>query len=141
MASSKSWSSGTSTLKTRRHFSLASAEKSLPLVKRIVADVVAAHHVARSLHAKLEMVAAATDRGLIEADLERTVDRLQVLVDELRDVGCELKDYRIGLIDFVGRHQGREIYLCWKLGEERITHWHELHTGVAGRQPVSILEE
>ena len=53
----------------------------------------------------------------------------------------ELKDYQTGLIDFIGRHEGRDVYLCWKLGEEQITHWHELNAGFAGRQPVETLKE
>ena len=76
-----------------------------------------------------------------ETELAGTLDRLQSLVDELTDVGCELKDYETGLVDFVGRHQGRDIYLCWKLGEAKIGYWHELQSGYSGRQPVSILEE
>ena len=62
-------------------------------------------------------------------------------MEELSDVGCELKDFRTGLVDFVGRHQGRDVCLCWKLGEDRIAFWHETSAGYAGRQPVSSLEE
>jgi len=69
------------------------------------------------------------------------VNHLEDYVDELTDVGCELKDYQIGLIDFVGRHQRRDVYLCWKLGEERIGYWHEMNAGYAGRQPISTLQE
>ena len=47
---------------------------------------------------------------------------------------------REGLVDFIGRHEGRDVYLCWKLGEERITHWHELNAGFAGRKPVLAAE-
>ena len=47
----------------------------------------------------------------------------------------------MGLVDFIGRHQGRDVYLCWKLGEAAIAYWHELQTGFAGRQPVSSLQE
>jgi hypothetical protein len=62
-------------------------------------------------------------------------------VDELTSIGVELKDYQMGLVDFIGRHQGRDVYLCWKLGESKIGFWHELHTGFTGRQPVASLRE
>ena len=62
-------------------------------------------------------------------------------MDELHEIGCELKDYQMGLIDFTGRHQGRDICLCWKLGESAIAYWHETDSGFAGRKPVSMLEE
>ena len=48
--------------------------------------------------------------------------------------GIELKDYFTGLIDFPCRMDGREVYLCWRLGEPEVGHWHELDAGFAGRQ-------
>jgi hypothetical protein len=77
----------------------------------------------------------------MQQQLDACMAKLEDFVDELSEIGCELKDYQMGLIDFVGRHEGRDIYLCWKLGEESITHWHELDSGFAGRQPVSKLKE
>ena len=77
----------------------------------------------------------------LQGELERMTHRLEDYMDELSEVGCELKDPHMGLIDFTGRHQGRDVCLCWKLGEERISHWHELEAGFAGRQPVSKLQE
>jgi hypothetical protein len=123
-----------------RRFSLQEANRSLALVKRIVADIVTTHQQAATCQAATEK-ARGRDQSKAQAELDRTCDRLQDLVDELNDVGVELKDYQTGLVDFVGRHEGRDVYLCWKLGEERITHWHELNTGFAGRRPVSELHE
>jgi hypothetical protein len=117
------------------------ANKTLPLVKRIVTDIVAAHDHALELQAKVERLRDGKDQNTVQTQLDGTLDRLQDLVDELTDVGCELKDYQTGLIDFIGRHQGREVYLCWKLGEEKIGYWHELNGGFAGRKPVSTLDE
>jgi hypothetical protein len=103
---------------------------------------VKAHEAATSLQARLETPSqSATETQQTESDLEKKLDRLQTLVDELSEVGCELKDYQTGLVDFVGRHLGRDVYLCWKLGEGKIGYWHELQTGFAGRQPVSVLDE
>ena len=123
-----------------RKFTLEQANKTLPLVKRIVADIVKMHERATQNQLRLEK-AKGSDEHAAKRELDASVDRLQDLVDELSDVGCELKDYQTGLIDFVGRHEGRDVYLCWKLGEEKITHWHELDGGVAGRKPVSQLHE
>src|SRR6266446_4005299 len=61
---------------------------------------------------------------------------LQALVAELEEFGCVLKDPDVGLIDFLSLRNGREIYLCWLLGEERINYWHYLDAGFAGRQPL-----
>jgi hypothetical protein len=124
-----------------RRFTLEQANRSLPLVKRIVSDIVAQHGKASNYRQQLEQLSAAKDIAAAQAALDASLNRLQDLVDELSDVGVELKDYEKGLIDFVGRHDGRDVYLCWRLGEEKITHWHELESGFAGRKPVSTLRE
>ena len=59
--------------------------------------------------------------------------RLQEFVDELRDLGVEPKNGPDGLIDFPSMMDGRLVYLCWKLGEPEVQHWHELDAGFAGR--------
>ena len=124
-----------------RRFTLEMANKSLPLVKRIVADIVRAHATVAGCRTVLERTTAAKEVANVQRDLDSAVNRLESLVDELSNVGVELKDYEQGLVDFIGRHEGRDVYLCWKLGEDRITHWHELNAGFAGRKPVSLLKE
>jgi len=54
----------------------------------------------------------------------------------LHELGVELKDPAIGLIDFRTLRDGRVVYLCWRLGEPTIAYWHDLDTGFAGRQPL-----
>lgn len=61
---------------------------------------------------------------------------INVLVERVNKLGAEVKDIDMGLCDFRSRREGREVYLCWKLGEERVSYWHELHTGYATRQPL-----
>jgi hypothetical protein len=126
--------------KSNRRFTLQQANSTLPLVKRIVADIVQVHTAASAVRNRMESIKG---KELAEAqrELERTMDHLHDLVAELGTVGAELKDSGSGLIDFMGRHDGRDICLCWKLGEESITHWHELDAGFAGRKPVSLLRE
>jgi hypothetical protein len=127
--------------KPKKRFALAQANKTLPLVSRIVKDIVTAHETATMLQASLEGQIPNKDRNEAESKLEGTLERLQTLVDELSGVGVELKDYQMGLVDFVGRHKGHDVYLCWKLGEEKVAYWHEIQAGFAGRQPVSTLDE
>jgi hypothetical protein len=71
-----------------------------------------------------------------QKDLAVQAQTLRTLANELATFGCELKDPDKGLIDFLSLRNGREIYLCWVLGEERINFWHYLDTGFAGRQPL-----
>jgi hypothetical protein len=125
----------------RRRFTLEEANRSLPLVRRIVTDVVKTHAEATQLQQQLERTTGATEQAGVQKQLEQAMHRLEDFVDELSEIGCELKDYQTGLIDFTGRHQGHDICLCWKLGEDHIAFWHELNSGFAGRKPVSLLRE
>ena len=72
----------------------------------------------------------------LQKELAELIQTMQELIDELSSFGCELKDPTIGLIDFLSLRNGREVYLCWHLGEERINFWHYLDAGFAGRQPL-----
>lgn len=126
--------------RSRRRFTLKEANRALPLVQRIVADIVRVHERVGEIQV-LTAGASAKAQQELQRELTNQMGHLQDYVGELTRIGCELKDLQSGLIDFVGRHQGHDIHLCWKLGEERIEYWHELHSGFAGRQPVSTLEE
>ena len=57
-------------------------------------------------------------------------------VEGLNERGILLRDPESGLIDFPARRDGREIFLCWRLGEERIQYWHGPDSGFAGRKPL-----
>jgi len=127
-----------------KRFTLSEANRALPLVKRIVADVVKSHELVASLQSAVTSLgkdSSSKEATGIQKKLDAGVEQLQAYVDELREVGVDLKDYQMGLVDFIGRHQGHDVCLCWKLGEEQIGYWHEVESGFAGRQPVSILEE
>ncbi len=67
---------------------------------------------------------------------QAVIRRLNELGSELTKLGCEVKGIEEGLIDFPSEREGRTVYLCWKLGEVAITHWHELDTGFASRKPL-----
>ena len=69
----------------------------------------------------------------LQRELAQQAQALRRLLDELAEFGCVLKDPERGLIDFLSLRDGREIYLCWYLGEEGINFWHYLEDGFAGR--------
>jgi len=121
-----------------KHFSLDEANRALPLVKRIVGDIVKSHQRVNELETALAGASPKT-QPIAQAEMDHLMERMQAYVDELASVGCQLKDPKIGLVDFLGSHEGRDICLCWKLGEERVEHWHETTAGYTGRQPVSAL--
>ena len=60
---------------------------------------------------------------------------IEALLREIAELGAEVKDPDRGLVDFRTERRGRELYLCWQLGEgDRIAFWHDLDTGFAGRK-------
>ena len=128
-----------SSARSKRYFTPAEATRSLTLVRRIVQEVVLDYRQLRELHEKCRPVRGKGRTAEAEAARQRYLaitDHLSDLKEELDKVGCELKDCEEGLIDFPGRIEGREISLCWKLGEEKVAHWHEPDSGFAGRQPI-----
>lgn len=73
----------------------------------------------------------------IEEELEKDGNRLREYVEELKRLGVEPKNGPEGLVDFPTLIDGREAYLCWKLGEPEVLFWHELEAGFAGRQSLT----
>lgn len=63
---------------------------------------------------------------------------LKESVSKIVETGCLIKDLDVGLVDFPALQRGQEIYLCWKLGENRIEYWHGIDEGFAGRK---LIEE
>ncbi|HVH67565.1 MAG TPA: DUF2203 domain-containing protein [Gemmatimonadales bacterium] len=127
-----------------KYFTLAEANRTLPLVKRIVADLVSLHPQWRDLVAKYEVVSAgarpdwgeSTEQLALRGRIEDVARQINGYLEELAQIGCVFKGFDEGLVDFYGKLQGRDILWCWKQGEERIEHWHELEAGYAGRQPI-----
>ena len=70
-----------------------------------------------------------------EAVTESGGDYVQVLA-EVTDMGVILRDPETGLCDFPAEREGEPVFLCWRLGEERVGFWHPRDAGAAGRQPL-----
>ena len=68
--------------------------------------------------------------------LVREFERLDAFVRQVQDTGALFKDINLGLLDFPALKDGREVYLCWKYGEDDIAFWHEIEAGYAGRKPI-----
>jgi hypothetical protein len=125
-------------------FTHAEAERTLPLVRRIVEDLTADYPRWRAAVEKFELIAAgarAEDGETPELlaarqEVVRYADLINDYLTELESIGCVFKGFDGGLVDFYSLRDDRTVFLCWKLGEPHITHWHEIETGFAGRQPI-----
>jgi hypothetical protein len=132
---------------TPRIFTLAEAERTLPLVGRIVSDLLAAYPVWREAVQRYDLLAGAARAEWGETPALREARdlvtseavRINAYLLELDEVGCVFKGFDAGLVDFYALREDRLVFLCWRLGEEHITAWHEVDTGFAGRQPLDQL--
>ncbi len=126
-----------------KQFTVDQANATLPLVRKIVADVVREHAVWREKILELDLVASSAvaegDRGnaeQLEHEVQARAREIASFQRELGALGIELKDPRLGLVDFPSEINGRRILLCWRLGEPEIQFWHEVDSGYTGRQPL-----
>ena len=130
----------------RRYFSVEEANKTLPLVRAIVTDIVKQLRLVNELKTRLAAVLSDRKRpasdpyseelAQSQAEMEAEEEKLAAYIDELTKLGVEFKGPD-GLCDFYSLMDGREVYLCWRLGEPEVMHWHELNAGVAGRKPLA----
>ena len=126
----------------RRFFTIAEANRSLVLIERIAADIIADHSQLLDMHERVEAAQAASRCNSAEAtryQLAASVRKLQGFLTELEAVGVELKDWSLGMVDFPSIICGREVRLCWQHGQEDIQYWHELDMEPADRQPIEDL--
>lgn len=127
-----------------KRFTLDEANRMLPLVQRIVKDAMEAYARWQEVVHEYEVAAAMSradlpdERALVMQGRAQDLAReIKGYVRELTDLGIEFKGFDLGLVDFPSDRDGRIVYLCWKYGEESITHWHEVDAGFAGRQKLS----
>lgn len=130
-----------------RYFSLEQAERVLPKVETAVrtaiglkAEYQQAEESLRDLSRRVMMSGGmAVNREsalLLRKTRDNSAERLKEAMEEIAQYGCQVKDLDIGLLDFPTLYRGREVLLCWRLGERRIEYWHGLEEGFRGRKPI-----
>lgn len=82
---------------------------------------------------------ASPEARRLELRMQALIDQMQAAVSQLDQWSIQLRDIETGLIDFPALVSGRQVWLCWRLGEGQVEWWHELSTGVAGRQRLEDL--
>ena len=135
--------------KTKKYYTVAQANATLPLVRSILRDIT---ELTVSIQDRQQRLVRLQDAGTIDkahqeeikhivAEFENDQQRMQDFEQELRNLQVELKDYVTGLIDFPCWMDDREILLCWRLGEPEVSHWHDLDAGFAGRQKLPRISQ
>jgi hypothetical protein len=130
-----------------RFFNLLEAEKQLPEIETLLRSLIQLKQEYENVDTELGRIAqriafsggmiAPRDRILqLRARKDAAAVALKSAIEKIQEIGCELKDIEIGLIDFPTLYRGQEVYLCWKLGESGIGFWHHVQDGYRGRRPI-----
>lgn len=115
-----------------KYFTPEEAEKTLPLVRQIVKDI---------LNTAEEMRLMAKDiKGTLDEnpDIQKMAGDIDGFMRELEEIGCLYKDwdFKIGLVDFPALIKGKEVYLCWRSDEDSISFYHNIDEGYDYRKPL-----
>ncbi len=119
-----------------RLFTLDEANDALPRLREALTTIREARQEVMASGERIRR-AAVSDGGGPEG--ARYLDSLKVLREEseaLAGEGIILRDPETGLVDFPAEREGRQVFLCWRLGEDAVGFWHEADTGFSGRQPL-----
>ena len=130
-----------------RYFTLSEAQRLIPDVERALRD--ALFHKAEyqsaeeELNRNLQRIQLAGGSRVnpapilaLRARRDTSAAGLKEAFEKVNEIGAQVKDLDIGLIDFMTRYRGNDVCLCWKLGEDAIRFWHGAEEGFQGRKPI-----
>jgi len=129
---------------TRRgkYFTPEEADRALVLVRRVVEDMITEYARLGEMQEALDRAkASGSDERyeVVREDLLATANRLHGFLEELEEIGVEIKDWARGIVDFPCLLDDQEVCLCWAFDEPHVAYWHEPEVGYAGRQPIETL--
>src|SRR5579862_6719290 len=134
-------------LMAERSFTLEEAQSLLPVLESLLRTAIDGKKLIESVDSELQELAHRVFlRGGIlvnivqmarrKAEREKAIQRVKDALAEIDSTGVQVKDLDMGLLDFPCKVEGQIVLLCWKLGEQGITHWHDTSEGFAGRKPI-----
>jgi hypothetical protein len=131
-----------------RYFTPEEANEALALVRPLAEELVSHRRAlldAEGRRADLALRIAGNGEALdardlvdLEARITREAAEVASCVVRIQDLGVLVKDLDRGLLDFPALREGEEVLLCWEVGEEKVTHWHGVEEGFAGRKPLPL---
>ncbi len=116
-----------------KYFTPTEARSTLPLVKKIVKDIL-------DTTREMRLIAEEMDEEFVKnsPQIKKMVEDINSFISELEEVGCFYKDWNFtfGLVDFPAFIDNREVMLCWKSDEDDIRFYHDIEAGYSGRKPI-----
>ena len=136
-----------SSIECKPGFTIATATATLPLVSRIVKDLVALSREISDTHERLAFTVSDRENRTdvyskelhsVRAETDKKSLRLKNCVDELLELNALTERVNEGFVDFPARRSGQDICLCWKQGESSVTHWHGVDESCKQRRLVDL---
>lgn len=133
----------------KRYFTVAEANALVPALEVRFGKVMQLRGQLRTSYETLEKLgepptAESLERNEGPDDLRKLRGRFRALLEALTEelaavetMGVAVKDLDLGLCDFLGEREGRDVWLCWQYGEKQVAYWHEIDAGFGGRQPLA----
>jgi hypothetical protein len=121
---------------TERVFSVEEANALLPYLAPALVELREKVEQATEIKVRITRAAASNGWSAERERWDRTLARVAELMERLQEWGVELKDVSTGLVDFPTTREGQAAYLCWRLGEPEVAHWHFVEDGFPGRRPL-----
>jgi hypothetical protein len=128
-------------------FTLDEAQSLLPVVESLLKRAMDTKNAAEEIEQELQQLARRihfaggywVDAPKVfrrRAELQKQLEQVKEVLEEIDSIGVQVKDLNSGLLDFPCRLEDEIVLLCWKMGESSIGYWHTQDSGYAGRQPI-----
>lgn len=121
---------------TERLFDAGQADAALPMLRELLPRVRDARRALIDASERITAAVEADGGGVAGGDWFEAQDRLRNDLTTLADEGILLRDPETGLVDFPAELEGRRVFLCWRLGEDRVGWFHEARGGFSNRKPL-----
>ena len=130
----------------KKYFTVDTAQKQIPKIKKSLLKL---QHLKKAIDAitsvridpkEIDYDELVETNTKLSKEFHKLSYEFYIEIENLEKTGCVLKDLEQGLADFYCRFESRDIFLCWKLGEEKIKAWHEVDDGFIGRKKIIELE-
>ena len=121
-----------------RHFTRAEAQALLPALETLLGELRTAKDslTDEEAHRALSEASGGNGGGAEGRRVGQAFLRVRELLGTIQEMGVVVRDIDSGLVDFPAMLEGREVYLCWRSGEQGVDHWHDLEAGFGGRVPL-----
>ncbi len=123
-----------------KYFTVEEANALLPKIKPLVAKLLEKRAKVTHMRTQIPELMGDLRSNIGSVDTSAMVlDFVDIerLMEKIQSYGCVIKSINAGLVDFLSDQNGRDVYLCWQYGENKVSHFHDLNAGFNGRKPLS----